>query len=132
MSQRKQQRTWRSALRKIKFDSDEKSKVITHVQKFIDGSSKLKDKVSRIEMRGHWIYFYVLEEPFLQEGAVYTKPLIDGKYFEFPYARITLNDLALTDCSVDWQRYNDQWISLYSGPLDSCLVDLEDDEGWFA
>ena len=82
-------------------------------------------------MRENRIYLYNLVEPIRTEGVIFTEPLIDDKYFEFPYARITLLNSDATSCTADWQRYNDQWISLYEGTLDECLKDIENDNGWF-
>ncbi|MBI4647791.1 MAG: hypothetical protein HY738_14680 [Bacteroidia bacterium] len=42
--------------------------------------------------------------------AKWLKPLIDGKYAEFPYARITV--FVNKKFSVDWQRHTGQWIQL--------------------
>ena len=65
------------------------------------------------------------------EGRVYIKPLIDGKYLELTYARITLYDSEGTDCTLDWQRHNNQWMTLANGTLEECLYHMEQDEGWF-
>jgi len=42
--------------------------------------------------------------------AKWIKPLIDGKYAEFPYARITV--LKNKEFTVDWQRHTCQWVQL--------------------
>ena len=36
--------------------------------------------------------------------------MIDGKYAEFPYARITA--LKNKEFTVDWQRHTGQWVQL--------------------
>jgi len=87
--------------------------------------------VSRFDVRANRLYLYQLEEPFIPEGAVYLGKLIDGKYAEFIYSRITLNDSQCHDCTVDWRRHNNQWITLHSGTLTECLNYIEDDNGWF-
>ena len=74
---------------------------------------------------------YELVEQFIPEGAIIIKPLIDGKYLEFPYARITMNDTKGNNCSADWQRHNNQWIELFTGTLKECLNNIEDDDSWF-
>jgi hypothetical protein len=97
----------------------------------IQQQPKVSQKVSRLEMRANRIYLYELVEQRKSEGAVFIKPLIDGKYLEYPYARITLQDNQGNNCSVDWQRHNNQWITLYSGTLPECIKNIEDDECWF-
>lgn len=131
MAQRKNQRVWRPGPPKVKFDAGQKEKILSQVQTFIDSSDKLKKTVTRIDKRGRWIYFYYLVEQFDTEGAVFIKPLIDGKYIEFIFARISICDSSLKSCTLDWQRHNDQWMTLYEGALESCLDDLENDETWF-
>ena len=82
-------------------------------------------------MRANRIYLYELVEQFQPEGARFIKPLIDGKYCEFPYARLTLNDLNGESCTADWQRHNDQWMTLHAGTLAECLHAIENDDAWF-
>jgi hypothetical protein len=84
-----------------------------------------------VEIRGNRIYLHELVEQFKPEGAVYTKPLIDDKYLEFPYARITMQDAQGNNCTVDYQRHNNQWMTLYVGTLTECLNNIENDEWWF-
>ena len=116
-----------------KFTKDEKAKLLATVQETIKESPKLSKVVSRLDMRANRIYLYQLVEQFLPEGieVEFIKPLIDDKYIEFPYARITLNDKQAEQCTADWQRHNDQWISLYGGTLTECLKEIENDECWF-
>jgi hypothetical protein len=116
---------------KPKFDANEKERILKQVQEKIDHSDKLQKKVSRVAMRSNWVYLYELVEPIQVEGAVFIKPLIDGKYFEVTYARLTLNDNAGTDCTLDWQRHNEEWMSIHEGTLQECLDDLENDDDWF-
>jgi hypothetical protein len=82
-------------------------------------------------MRANRIYLYELVEQFKIEGAIYIKPLIEDKYMEFPYARITLNDAHGSNCSADWQRHNDQWMTLHTGTVAECLDHIENDSTWF-
>ena len=82
-------------------------------------------------MRANLVYLYELVEQFLPEGAIFMKPLIDGKYLELPYARITLHDTHGDSCAVDWQRHNNQWITLHTGTLEECLGYIEEDSCWF-
>jgi hypothetical protein len=131
MAGRKRGYVWVRQPQKPKFDTIVKTKMLKRTQDFIDNNDKLRDKVSRIHIRGNYIYLYELVEQFNPEGADYIKPLIDGKYIEFPYARITLHDVETTKCSADWQRHNEQWISLFEGSLDECLSFIGQEGNWF-
>ena len=132
MSAKKTQRAWVQTSRATKFSADEKTKVQEQVQKHVNNSDKLQKRVSRVSMRSNRVYLYELIEPYKPEGAVFIKPLIDDKYLEIPYARITLNNNAGTKCTLDWQRHNEQWVSLYEGTLQECLDSLDNDTAWFA
>ena len=128
---KKRNYVWVQQTIKPSFDADAKSKILKQTQETIDKSDKLKQRVSRIAMRGNRIYLYELVEQFISNKAIITEPLIDGKYLEYPYARITINDLEASKCTADWQRHNNQWISLYEGTLTECLMDIEKDMAWF-
>ena len=82
-------------------------------------------------MRANHIYLYELVEQFKTEGVIYTKPLIDDKYLEFPYARITLLDNKGEKCTADFQRHNEQWMSMYNDTLEGCIKHIEDDDSRF-
>ena len=114
-----------------KFTKDEKTKILKTVEEAIQELPKLSEVVSRFDMRANRIYLYHLVEQFRPEGAVFIKPLIDGKYLEFPYARITLTDKKAEQCTVDWQRHNEQWMTLFDGTLTECLKDIENNDEWF-
>jgi len=92
---------------------------------------KLSKKVSRVDMRGNRIYLYELVEQFNPHGAEFIKPLIDGKYLEFPYARITLHDKNGSRSTADWQRHNGQWVTLFEGQYSECIANIEEDGNWF-
>jgi len=125
------QRAWEKDPQKVKFDTREKEKIRKQVQDSINTSHKLQKKVSRVEIRGNRVYLYELVEQINPEGAIYLKPLIEDKYLEFPYARITIDNTAATSCSTDWQRHNNQWMSLHRGTLQECLDYIKNDECWF-
>lgn len=108
-----------------------KATIITEVEEAIKRYKKLSKKVSRVAMRSNRIYMYELIEPEIPEGAKLIKPLIEGKYLEIMYARITLHDNEGKRCTLECQRYNDQWMPLYSGALMQCLNVIENDDGWF-
>ncbi|MEW5821331.1 MAG: hypothetical protein AB1782_14150 [Cyanobacteriota bacterium] len=118
---------WTYKLKPAKLTKNEKEIIKAQVLKFIDSSEKLKEKVSRIDLKAGRVYLYHLVEQFHAEGAILIKPLIDGKYCEFHFGRITLYDSKGYNCTADWQRYNDQWFNLHEGTLENCLIFMESD-----
>lgn len=133
MPKKKDGRVWVYKPAPTKFTADKKEKIIGSIKEEIKNLSKLSRKVSRVDMRSNRLYLYTLVEQFMpKEGDVFIKPLIDGKYLEFPYARITFNDTNGVNCNLDWQRHNDQWITLHEGSLTDCLLYIENDNCWFA
>ena len=131
MGKNKTRYVWVHQPQPPKFTASEKTKILTIVKELIQQLQKVSQKVSRLEMRANRVYFYELVEQSILEGAVFIKPLIDGKYLEFPYARITLQDVQGNICAADWQRHNNQWITLYSGSLTECINEIENDDCWF-
>jgi len=131
MKKKQPQRAWVYQPQAPKFAASEKTKLLERIKTTITELPKLSEKVSRLDMRANRIYLYELIEPFKPEGAVFLKPLIDDKYLEVPYARITLNDTIGDSCSVDCQRHNNQWMTLYTGTLIECLHAIEGDDAWF-
>jgi len=123
---------WVYSPKPVKLTKYEKEEILKKVTQYIDSSTKLKEKVSRIEVKAGRVYLYKLVEQALPlpKGAVLIKPLIDGKYFESILGRITLYDPKGQECTADWQRYNDQWLNLNKGNLESCLKFMEK-ETWF-
>jgi hypothetical protein len=133
MRSKKSQYIWVYQPQSPKLTVNEKARMLAKVKELIQQQPKVSQKVSRVEIRANRIYLYGLAEQFRPEGAVFTKPLIDGKYLEYPYARITLLDNQGNNCTVDWQRHNNQWITLpqYTGTLMECIKGIENDECWF-
>ena len=131
MGGKKRQYVWVHQPEAPKFNANEKEGVLAKIKVLIQQQPKVLQKVSRLEMRANRIYLYELVEQRNAKGTIFIKPLIDGKYLEYPYARITLQDNQGNNCSVDWQRHNNQWITLYSGTLPECIKNIEDDECWF-
>lgn len=108
-----------------------KTKILSEVKAKLTELPKLLNKVTRVAMRSNRIYLYEDVAQFQPEGAVYVKPLKDGKYIEYPYARITIQDTECKICTADWQRHNNQWISLHTGTLAECLESIEKDNTWW-
>ncbi|MCF2139409.1 MAG: hypothetical protein K9W44_05070 [Candidatus Lokiarchaeota archaeon] len=67
----------------------------------------------------------------LEHRARKIEPLINGKYEEFIFARITLFEEKLTHCTADWQRHNLKWYTVHEGTLEDCLKYIENDFGPF-
>jgi len=131
MKKEQRQKAWVNKPQAPKFTSTEKTSLLETIKEATAKLPKISEKVSRIEMRSNRIYMYELVEQFKPEGAVYIKPLIDGKYVEFPYARITLHDNRGDVCTADFQRHTGQWMTLYTGTMAECIDDIENDDTWF-
>lgn len=127
----RKQKVWMYKPSPPKFSAREKEKMLIKVKALIAIQPKITEKVSRVEMRANRIYLYELIEQFNTEGVIFTQPLIDDKYLEFPYARITLLDIQGENCTTDFQRHNNQWMTLYSGTLSECIASIENDDTWF-
>ena len=100
------------------------------VQSFIENSPKLSKSINRFELKAGRVYFFQLVEQFGWDdpNARFIRPLIDGKYAEFKYARITIYPF---ECTLDWQRHNDQWMTLFTGTLTECLQHMDERDEWF-
>ena len=109
----------------------ERASLMKRVEAAIATTTKVKEKVSRIQIKSGRIYLFYLYEPTIVEGVQLTVPLIDGKYFELSYARITLYNNKYSDCSLDWQRHNKEWMTLGEGSLEECIQKMEQGDGWF-
>ena len=125
------QRVWVYKPQPPKFKPNEKDQFLEKVKAEIGNMPKLSQKISRVDMRANRIYLYELVEQFKLEGAEFIRPLIDDKYLEFPYARITLKDKQGEKSTADWQRHNNQWMELFEGTLFECLSHIEEDNEWF-
>jgi hypothetical protein len=121
---------WVQAPAMPKFNPRQKENILSVVNEAIKTQTKLVKMIHRIAMKGHRIYLYQLFEPHQNENTVFTVPLIDDKYFEITYARLTLRDTNGDKCELDWQRHNDQWMTLHTGSLRECLEAIETSE-WF-
>ena len=92
MGRKKPQYVWVYQPEAPKFKANEKAGMLAKAKALIRQQPKVSQKVSRLEMRANRIYLYQLVEQRNAEGAIFIKPLIDGKYLEYPYARITSQD----------------------------------------
>ncbi|MDR1897007.1 MAG: hypothetical protein LBR10_09490 [Prevotellaceae bacterium] len=102
------------------------------VEAAIANTTKLKEAVSRIQVKAGRVYLFHLYEPNAPEGTQFTVPLIDGKYLEFTLARITIYDKSKSfcNCSLDWQRPNNEWMTVDSGSLAEC-IQIAEKSDWF-
>jgi hypothetical protein len=81
---RRKNMIWVQVKKPIALKRDEKTKMEKFVADFIEKTTKLKEKLSRIVIRAGRVYVYKLYEPapieVEVEGVMFTQPLIDGKY----------------------------------------------------
>lgn len=121
---------WTGKRTPVKLSDWDKTMLKKKVEAEIEKTSKVKDAVSRIAVKAGRIYLYALYEPSRPEGAVFTVPLIDGKYIEYVFARISLYDKTYKTCTLDWQRHNNEWMTIYEGSLEDCIRIAEEND-WF-
>ncbi|MHA1492233.1 MAG: hypothetical protein ACTSRI_21600 [Promethearchaeota archaeon] len=117
----------------VKLEAGDKKIFLEEVRNFISKSQKLAERINRITIKAGRIYLYFLYKPMRWNDpeAIFIKPLIDGKYNESIFARITLHDKEGKNCTTDWQRHNEKWITLKTGTLKECLEYIETDNGFF-
>ena len=127
----KQGYVWVYDPKPVKLDDWDKKRVTRIVQEEIEKTTIMKQHVSRINVSRGRVYLYYLYEPQIIEGIIFTKPLIDGKYLEITLARFTIYDKNLQKCTFDWQRHNDQWMTLGEGTLVECIHQAEE-SGWLS
>jgi hypothetical protein len=108
----------------------EKDSLMKRIEAEIAKTTKLRQAVSRIEIRAGRVYLYQLYEPTITPGVIFTVPLIDGKYLEFPYARITMYASINNNCSLDWPTSDKKWMTLDEGSLEECIQKAEQSD-WF-
>jgi hypothetical protein len=113
-----------------KLDNAKKMKIIKEVVSYLADSQKLSKSINRFELKAGRVYFYQLVEQFGWDdpNARFIVPLIDGRYAEFKYARITTYPY---ECTLDWQRHNDQWVTIFSGTFTECLQHMGQSDEWF-
>jgi hypothetical protein len=100
------------------------------VEAEIEKTTRLKGIVSRIQVKAGRVYLFYLHEVNVPEGAILLKPLIDGKYIELILARISIYDKSYKTCTLDWQRHNNEWMTIEKGSLEECIQMAEKSE-WF-
>ena len=78
----------------------------------------MSKKISKIDIKTGMVYLY-------------TKKVKTVNSSDKSYARITVYNKTLDHCTLDYQRYNNEWIGIYSGTLEECLTKLEKNDNWF-
>jgi hypothetical protein len=123
---------WVRVKKTITLQQRDKEQVQRIVTDAIEKSTKIKENLSRIVIRAGRVYVCKLFEPahIEGEGISFTQPLIDGKYLEYPFLRISIYSRGYTDCTLDFQRHNDQWMTIDHGTLEECIAKAEASE-WF-
>lgn len=122
---------WAFTPQPAKLLKKEKEEIIKRVNDYLKISDKLKEKVSRLDVRAGRVYFYEFVEQFIPDGCIVLKPLIEGKYLEMPFGRLTLYDPKGDRCTADWQRHNNQWMTMYEGNLENCIIHINQKGSWF-
>lgn len=124
---------WSSNAKHAKLSASDKTRLEAVVKPYISASSRLTDIVHRIEIKAGRIYLYRLHEQFGWDNSdvQFIKPLIDGKFVEFPMARITLYDAQGNRCEADYQRHTGQWLNLFEGNITECLTFIEENSQLF-
>lgn len=124
---------WVYNLKPAKLPQTAKNRLLKIVNDFVASSERLSKEVNRVDIRAGRIYLFHLVEQFIPKDieVQFIKPLIDGKYVEYPKARITLFDTKGGQCSADWLRHTGHWHELHRGSLEECLNFIEDNEHWF-
>lgn len=109
----------------VKLTKIEKEEIIEQTNEIVNQTKVLKEKIKRIDIKSGRIYFYEWVE---QKGkyGIPIKPLIEGKYIEMPFARVTLYEKAGKKCSAEYQRYNGKWFTLIEGSITECLLFISD------
>ena len=120
-------RVWAPKRQSIKVNAKEKDQLLAKVSKFIYTTEKLAKLIYHIKIYRGRIYLTYLHEIQPQYRSHKVNPLIEGKYEEYNFARITLFDINGTQCTADWQRHNLKWHTVHEGSLKECLTYIEED-----
>jgi predicted nuclease with TOPRIM domain len=121
---------WMKIKETTKFSSAEKNNLLNEVRRYIDEYKLLRERTKRVEVKAGRIYLYEFHEIRKNYGEL-TKPLIDKKYVEMPFARITIYDKKYEDCSAEYQQYNGKWVIMTEGLLGDCIKYIEENGASF-
>ena len=123
---------WINDVKPTKLKKYEKEKILIQVSELLGRFPKLKNNVSRFEIKAGRLYLIYLVEKYGWDNPdiKITVPLIDGRYQEFYIARVVICDNKAQKCRLDWQSSDGKWIDLKLGTLEECFKFIEEDE-WF-
>jgi len=122
--------TWTYIQKPESFSKEERQSLTERMKSYVEESTFLKERVRRIEVKAGRVYFYYYEEVSQTNGTL-VNLLIEGKYLEFPFARITIYDKTSEKCSTEYQRHNNKWFTLNEGTMGECLDYIENNIGLF-
>lgn len=97
---------------------------------YFDNHKNLKERAKKVEIKAGRVYLYEYFEVDANSGTI-IKPLIEGKYLEMPFARITIYDKQYEKCSAEYQQYNGKWFTILEGSLNNCIKYIAENEGTF-
>ncbi len=125
--------TWVYDPKPVKFTKEDKISILNELQNILTTQAEIKKKMNRIEIRAGRLYFYNWTEPHIKEtdNIKFTKPLIEGKYLEYPFARITFYSKDMVNCDVAYQRHTGKWFVLNEGTFEDCLKYINGNVGLF-
>jgi hypothetical protein len=121
---------WTGKRTLAKLTDGDKASIKRIVEAEIEKTTKLKEIVSKIQVKAGRVYLFYLYEVNVPEGAILLKPLIDGKYIELILARISIYDKSHKTCTLDWQRHNNEWMTIEEGSLEEC-IQMSEKSDWF-
>ena len=121
---------YKAAPKPVKLDKKDKKELLDIVNEEIAKTTKLKKDIIRIDIRAGRIY--LISEWELKGEGPFINDLKQGDMIEEKYARITLFNKEYTNCTLDWQRHNGQWIVMEEGTLVDCIKEAEKDSRFFS
>lgn len=113
-----------------KFSKNEKETLKDTIICYFDDYAKLKERTKKVEIKAGRAYLYEHYEVDTRYGKI-IKPLIDGKYLEMAFARITIYDKQYEKCSAEYQQFNGKWFTVSEGNLNNCIKYIAKNEGIF-
>ncbi len=119
---------WVKASALVKLTAEQKDAILERVRTLVISSKILAPVINRLDLENGRIFLYFLYQvvPTSLPGLSNSAPLIEGKYVERCYARITLFNVEASECAADLERQAGQWVPIKEGSLEVCLKTLEE------
>ncbi len=119
---------WVKAPGPLKLTAAEKDLMVERVRNLVVASKTLAQVTSRIDLQNGRVFLYFLYQPASLEQPSNTNSatLIEGKYIEGCYARITLFKADGFECAAEFERQAGQWVTAREGSLETCLKFIEE------